>query len=198
MRPLRPGPPHRRLLRRSPIPPRSPMDSRKAPRGVEPSLGQIAKIDGGRPTAADAAVPLSTRTSWAECFSRRCSVLKGKPVPISARSVPSTRDTSMDASFFQAPSPRAAHQRSPVGAHETAPTTGIPSIANATEEACIGWPCRKFVVPSSGSMIQTGPEGGVASGSPSWFSSATIVWSGWLSWMTATQASCAARSVADT
>ena len=27
----------------------------KLPEGVEPSLGQIAKIDGGRPTAADAA-----------------------------------------------------------------------------------------------------------------------------------------------
>ena len=44
-----------------------------------------------------------------------------------------------------------------------------------------GWPRRRFVVRI-----------------PSWPSSATIAWSGWLSRMTATQASCAARSVADT
>ena len=141
---------------------------------------------------------LSTRTNWAEYSTMRCSVLNGKPVPIKARPVPSTPDTSIGSPFFQAPLPRAAHQRSPVCAHETAPTAGIPSIANATEEACIGWPCRKFVVPSRGSMIQAGPDGGVASGSPEWLSSATIAWSGWFSRMTATQASCAARSVADT
>ena len=100
----------------------------------------------------------------------------GKPVPIRHSRMCVRRDTRMRRSFRNAPRPRVAVNRSLRTGSKMTPCWTTSLCATAIDTQYCGKPCRKLVVPSSGSMIQTYSESGLL---PLWVpSSARIAWSG--------------------